>query len=120
MRRLLIIGIGAGDPEQVTVQAIKALNQADVFFVIDKGAVKQDLMLLRQEICERYVESRSYRMVHVPDPERDRSAPAYRPAVEQWRRERAGVYQALLRDELGDDERGAFLGLGVPAPYDST
>ena len=45
MRRLLIIGIGAGDPEQVTVQAIKALNRADVFFVIDKGAVKQDLML---------------------------------------------------------------------------
>jgi precorrin-6A synthase len=120
MRRLLVIGIGAGDPEQVTVQAIKALNQADVFFVIDKGAVKQDLVLLRQEICERYVKSRSYRMVHVPDPERDRSAPAYRPAVEQWRRERAGIYEALLADELGDDERGAFLVWGDPALYDST
>ena len=35
MRRVLVIGIGAGDPEQVTVQAIKALNETDVFFVIE-------------------------------------------------------------------------------------
>jgi len=40
MRRLLIIGIGAGDPEQVTVQAIRALNEADVFFMMDKGNVR--------------------------------------------------------------------------------
>ncbi|MEA2456475.1 MAG: precorrin-6A synthase, partial [Thermoleophilaceae bacterium] len=35
MRRLSVIGIGAGDPDHVTVQAIKALNEVDVFFVID-------------------------------------------------------------------------------------
>jgi precorrin-6A synthase len=29
VRKLLVIGIGAGDPEHVTVQAIKALNEAD-------------------------------------------------------------------------------------------
>ena len=120
MKRLLVIGIGAGDPEQITVQAIKALNQADVFFVIDKGAVKQDLMLARQEICERYVQNRSYRVVQVPDPERDRSAAAYRAAVEQWRRERAEAYAALIRDELGDGQCGAFLVWGDPALYDST
>ena len=120
MRRLLIIGIGAGDPEQVTVQAIRALNQADVFFVIDKGAVKQDLMLLRQEICERYVEDRSYRMVHAPDPERDRGAAGYRGAVEQWRGQRAEIYGRLIRDELADGECGAFLVWGDPSLYDST
>lgn len=120
MRRLLIIGIGAGDPEQVTVQAIRALNQSDVFFVIDKGTVKQDLMLLRQEICERYVENRSYRMVHAPDPERDRAAAGYRGAVEQWRSKRAEVYERLIRDELADGECGAFLVWGDPALYDST
>ena len=120
MRRLLIIGIGAGDPDQVTVQAVRALNRADVFFVIDKGAVKQDLMLLRQEICERYVEDRSYRMVQVPDPERDRGAPGYRDAIEQWRSQRAGIYGRLIRDELTDSECGAFLVWGDPALYDST
>ena len=120
MRRLLVIGIGAGDPEQVTVQAVKALNRADVFFVVDKGAVTQDLMLARQEICDRYVENRSYRTVQVPDPVRDRSAAAYRAAVEQWRGERAELYAAVIRDELGDGKCGAFLVWGDPALYDST
>jgi precorrin-6A synthase len=120
MRRLLIIGIGAGDPEQVTMQASRALNQADVFFVIDKGAAKQDLMLLRQEICERYVENRSYRMVRAPDPERNRGATRYRAAVEQWRRQRAELYGRLIRDELADSECGAFLVWGDPSLYDST
>ena len=40
MKKILIIGIGAGDPDYMTVQAINALNRADVFFVKDKGAVK--------------------------------------------------------------------------------
>jgi precorrin-6A synthase len=120
MRRVLIIGIGAGDPEQVTVQAIRALNQADVFFVIDKGTDKQDLVLLRQEICERYIENDSYRMVHAPDPERDRGAAPYRPAVEEWRRQRSELYERLIADELADGECGAFLVWGDPALYDST
>jgi precorrin-6A synthase len=120
MRRVLIIGIGAGDPEQVTVQAIKALNQADVFFVIDKGAAKQDLLALRQEICERYVENRSYRMAHAPDPERDRGAARYGQAVEQWRRERAALYARLIAGELADGQCGAFLVWGDPGLYDST
>jgi precorrin-6A synthase len=120
VRRLLIIGIGAGDPEQVTVQAIKALNRADVFFVVDKGAGKQDLMMARQEICERYVENRSYRMVSIPEPERDRRAPAYRQAVEQWRRERAEIWASVIQDELADGACGALLVWGEPALYDST
>ncbi len=120
MRRVLIIGIGAGDPEQVTVQAIRALNQADVFFVIDKGADKQDLVLLRQQICERYIENDSYRMVHAPDPERDRAAAPYRPAVAEWRRQRSEIYERLIADELADGECGAFLVWGDPALYDST
>ena len=120
MRRLLIIGIGAGDPEQVTVQAINALNRADVFFVVDKGDDKQDLVLLRQEICDRYVRGHSYRMVLIPEPERDRSAAAYRQAVEQWRGERAGLWSGVIRDELADGGCGALLVWGDPGLYDST
>ena len=37
MKKVLIIGIGAGNPDYVTVQAINALNEVDVFFVIDNG-----------------------------------------------------------------------------------
>ena len=40
MKKILIIGIGAGDPDYITVQGIKALNRADVFFLMDKGPAK--------------------------------------------------------------------------------
>jgi precorrin-6A synthase len=120
VRRVLVIGIGAGDPGHVTLQAVAALNAADVFFVMDKGAAKQELVRLRKEICERYIDGDSYRIVEVRDPERDRGAADYAAAVAAWRSARAGVWEALLADELGEDDCGAFLVWGDPALYDST
>jgi precorrin-6A synthase len=40
----------------------------DVFFFMDKGEAKQDLVALRKEICERYIENRSYGVVEAEDP----------------------------------------------------
>lgn len=120
MRKVFVIGIGTGDPEQVTVQAIRAMNSVDVFFLIDKGAVAVDLVQLRKDICERYVTERAYRVVEVRDPPRDRAAEAYRPAVAAWHAQRADSLSASIRDELGTDECGAFLVWGDPSLYDST
>ena len=55
MRKVFVIGIGAGNPDYVTVQAINALNEVDVFFIMDKGHEKEDLIRLRKEICDRYI-----------------------------------------------------------------
>lgn len=120
MRRLLLIGIGAGDPEYVTVQAIRALNEVDVFFVMVKGDEKQDLVGLRREICERYIEDESYRMIEIRDPERDRTSAQYLAAVGDWRRARADLWEDAIRDELSPGEVGAFLVWGDPSLYDST
>ena len=74
MRTVLLIGVGAGDPDHVTVQAIAALNRTDVFFVIDKGSAKDDLIAVRQEICDRHlVPGRTPRFVHADDPARERT-----------------------------------------------
>ena len=54
MKRILVIGIGAGGADLLTVQAIEALNRAEVIFTFDKGTEKDDLVQLRREICERY------------------------------------------------------------------
>ncbi len=120
MRKLLVIGIGAGDPRHVTIEAVGALNEADVFFVPDKGREKGDLLALRREICDRYIERPTYRFVEVADPERDRTAPAYRAAVEDWRRRRAEAFERVIQHELGEGGCGAFLVWGDPAFYDST
>lgn len=121
MRSILVIGIGAGDPEYVTVQAVNALNRASVFFVVDKGEEKSGLLALRQEICRRYIADQSgYRFVEIPDPPRDRTAAGYRAAVEDWHELRAVAFEEAIATELPEDGCGAFLVWGDPALYDST
>ncbi|WP_405577399.1 precorrin-6A synthase (deacetylating) [Streptomyces sp. NBC_01190] len=121
MKRIYVIGIGAGDPEQLTLQAVGALGRTDVFFLLDKGEEKADLVGLRELILDRHAR-RDHRVVVARDPERDRTAPSasYAPAVDDWRRRRADVYQRLIADELPDGAHGAFLVWGDPALYDST
>ena len=120
MRKLFVIGIGAGNPDYITVQAINALNEVDVFFVMDKGQEKEDLVRLRKEICERHIKDKSYRMVETVDPPRDRTPSSYEPAVRAWHEQRASIYERLIDEELGEDECGAFLVWGDPSLYDST
>ncbi|MFH8440568.1 precorrin-6A synthase (deacetylating) [Streptomyces sp. NPDC018026] len=122
MRTIHVIGIGAGDPEQLTLQAVRALRGTDVFFVLDKGEAKSDLVRLRRDMLEAHVPEGTYRVVEARDPERDRSAggAAYSPAVGDWRSARAGIYERLIAEELGEEETGAFLVWGDPALYDST
>jgi precorrin-6A synthase len=120
VRRIYVIGIGAGDPDQLTLQAVKALNKADAFFILDKGEEKSDLTQLRRDILDAHVEDPSYRMVVASDPERDRKTSDYSPAVDDWRHRRADLYERFIAEELGEDECGAFLVWGDPALYDST
>ena len=120
MKKVLIIGIGAGNPDYITVQAINALNEVDVFFVIDKGKEKEELLRLRKEICERYVRDRSYRTIEAPDPPRDRNPASYQSAVASWHEQRADLFERLIGEELNEDECGAFLVWGDPSLYDST
>ena len=115
-----MIGIGAGDPDHVTVQAINTMNEVDVFFVIEKGHDTDELVRLRREICERYIDGHTYRIVEIPDPPRDRTTPAYRTAVEDWRDRRAERWERAITDELDEDGCGAFLVWGDPSLYDST
>lgn len=119
MRKLSIIGIGAGNPDYITVQACKALSELDVVFLIDKGSEKDELIELRKEICARYIK-KPYRMAMAKDPERDREPANYQAAVADWHRRRAQIYERMIREDLGDGERGAFLVWGDPSLYDST
>ena len=122
MRRIHVIGIGAGDPDQLTLQAVRALRDTDVFFVLDKGEAKSGLVRLRRHLLDTHVPEGTYRLVEVRDTERDRRAggAAYSPAVGDWRRARAGIYERLIAGELGAEESGAFLVWGDPSLYDST
>jgi precorrin-6A synthase len=120
MRKVLIIGIGAGNPDYVTVQAINALNQVDVFFIPNKGTEKEALHRLRLDICERYIKDRSYRLADFNVPERSKDSSDYKMNVQDWHSRIEQNYEKLLLEELGDGECGAFLVWGDPTLYDST
>lgn len=126
MRTLRVIGIGPGDPRQVTVQAIEAMNGVDAFLVLDKAssrgnpAVKQSLVGIRREIVDRYVEGGSARFVEVDDPPRDRDPADYEAEVRRWHLARAERIERALLDETGDDGVAGILVWGDPALYDST
>ena len=120
MKDLLLIGIGPGDPRQITYEAVDALRSACVFFVLDKGDDKDELVRLRKAILQRYRPEGGYRLVQVADPLRDGRAGDYLGAVQDWHRQRAGLYAQLIEQEIGDGETGAFLLWGEPTLYDST
>jgi precorrin-6A synthase len=120
MRHLLLIGIGAGDPEHVTVQAMRALSRFDVLFVVTKDGA-DELVALRRQVVDRHRSAGPYRTVELADPPRPwRQASDYRGAVRRWREQRTAQWEAAVRDALTDDETGAFLVWGDPSLYEST
>jgi len=120
MKDLLLIGIGPGDPRQITYEAVEALRRASVFFVLDKGTQKDELVRLRKAILERYRPEGGYRLVQLADPSRDGQAADYVGAVQDWHRQRAALYARMIEDEVAVGETGAFLLWGEPGLYDST
>jgi len=114
-----VIGIGAGDPDYVTAQAIDALNDTQVFFAMDKGSQKDDLVALRRLICERFIREPGYRFVELPDPPRAKDGD-YKQAVADWHAARAAVWADAISSELTPGGVGAFLAWGDPSLYDST
>ena len=119
MRKIYVIGIGAGDPEHLTFQAARMIGCTDVFFLLDKGQEKESMIDLRRRLLAEHARG-DHRIVEGRDPERDRAPADYAGTIADWRRRRSEHTEALLRAELGDDETGAFLVWGDPSLYDST
>ena len=121
MKRILVIGIGAGDPDYITVQAVKALNRVDVFFLLDKGRTKGKLRDVREEICRRHIApGRVHRFVEAPSPPRDPRPADYRACVDELNTAKQAVFERMIADEMKEGETAGLLVWGDPMLYDST
>ena len=120
MRNILIVGIGAGNPEHMTIQAINALNSADVLFIPTKGAKKAELADVRREIVTRFITNPDSRTVEFAVPERKVADRTYNQGVDQWHAAITEIYEGLIGGELSENQTGAFLVWGDPMLYDST
>jgi precorrin-6A synthase len=119
VRKIYVVGIGAGDPDHLTLQAAKAIGRTDVFFLLDKGEAKQSLIDLRERLIRGYSHPRK-RIVEGRDPDRDRTPTDYTGTIADWRHRRSLVVEELIVEHLKDDEIGSILVWGDPSLYDST
>lgn len=120
MIELHLIGIGTGNPDHLTRQAIKALNAADLVLIPRKGESKADLADLRRAICADVLTNPAVRIAEFDLPVRDAANPSYRTGVDDWHDAIAGVWKDTILAELGPDGRVALLVWGDPSLYDST
>ena len=121
MRTILIIGIGAGHPDFLTLQAIAAMRRTDVVFLPDKGEDKVGLNAVRLQLLRNAVPEGGPRLVAFDIPSRRQAeTPEYKDSIDEWRGKLAAAYQRLFIDELAESDTGAFLVWGDPALYDGT
>ncbi|GAA2182413.1 precorrin-6A synthase (deacetylating) [Brooklawnia cerclae] len=119
-RELLLVGIGAGDPDWLTLEAVKAIQRLDVLFVVLKEEDLDDLVEARRAVVERH-RTEPLRTVELRDAQRPwRSAPDYNAAVSAWRKQRLEQWSAAVAAELADGQVGGFLCWGDPSLYEST
>lgn len=123
-RRLLVVGLGCGRADQLTLQAVAALQavrDSGGYAVAARKRADDPLLALRRELLA--VHAPGLDLVEVPDPPRRREAAevasvaGYESAVDDWHAARAAAYEDLLAERPGDV---AFLVWGDPAFYDST
>lgn len=120
MLHLDLIGIGTGNPDQLTLQAVQAMNAADLILIPLKGAEKSDLAGLRRAICARHVTNPATRIVAFDMPLRDAAHPSYREGVDEWHDAIAAAWEREIRAHPGGAGRVALLVWGDPSLYDST
>ncbi|MBK1717891.1 precorrin-6A synthase (deacetylating) [Thiocystis violacea] len=121
MKKIYLIGVGPGNPEYLTIQAIETMKKTDVFFLLEKeGRGKEELLRLRRDILSRYLGEDGYRVVTATSPPRTMREPGYEEGVLVWHDQKRALFASLIADELRDGESGAFLIWGDPSLYDQT
>ncbi|MEP9364927.1 precorrin 6A synthase [Nocardioides sp. CN2-186] len=101
MKRIRVIGVGPGDPDQVTVEAIRAIREVDYFIVNDRsgrGGMPDPLVHARERLLDQHLGHEPV-IVRISGPD-----------------EGVAAYEAAL---LAHDGVAGFLVWGDPAFYDS-
>ncbi|WBL33345.1 precorrin-6A synthase (deacetylating) [Sinirhodobacter sp. HNIBRBA609] len=120
MIELTLIGIGTGNPGHLTLQAIEAMNAAELILIPLKGADKSDLAGLRRSMCETHITNPATKVVEFALPVRDAANPSYRQGVDDWHDAIAAAWQDEIRAHVGESGKVALLVWGDPSLYDST
>lgn len=116
---LTLIGIGTGNPEHLTLQAIRAINEQDLILIPRKGEGKADLANLRRAICDEVLTNEGTKIVEFDLPVRDEATADYWQRVDDWHDAIALAWQDAMQ-QAAEADKVALLVWGDPSLYDST
>jgi precorrin-6A synthase len=119
MIRITLIGIGTGNPRHLTLQAMDAMNAADLILIPQKGAAKADLAELRRRMVAEVVTNRKTRVAGFDLPVRDENIADYGARVSRWHDAIARAWGDSIATALPQGGNVALLVWGDPALYDS-
>lgn len=121
MLELVLIGIGTGNPEHLTLEAIGAMRTCDLILLPRKGEERGELAQLRRDICAAHLGEQT-RIAEFDMPVRDPAIADYRTRVDAWHDAIAGVWATTIdaAGEAGPVSRAGLLVWGDPSLYDST
>jgi len=119
MIQLSLVGIGSGNPDHLTLQAIKTLENADVILLPRKGDEKTELADLRRMIASKLL-STSPKIVEFDYSVRDADTPKYLDGVNTWHDALAAIWQDLITTHVRENGTVALMVWGDPTLYDST
>jgi precorrin-6A synthase len=117
---LSLIGIGCGDPEQLTLAAIRAINAANLILIPRKGSEKSELADLRRTICADVLTNDKTRVVEFDLPMRDTGQSDYRKGVDEWHDAVAATWSREIKGHLGHEGHVVLLIWGDPSLFDSS
>jgi precorrin-6A synthase len=118
MITLSLIGVGTGNPDHLTAEAVRALNAVDLILLPRKGEDKAELADIRQQIL-RLVLTAPVPVADYVVPERA-DQPDYLAAVNDWHDAIAQVWLAAITAHLPNGGKVALMVWGDPSLYDST
>ena len=92
--KIFLIGIGTGNLNHLTLEAVNTLNNVDLILIPKKNSETLDLLNIRLEICKELITNTKYNIIEFELPVRD-TKKEYSLSVKQWHSAVAAVARSL-------------------------
>lgn len=119
MNKINLIGVGTGNFEHLTLEAIKILNESDLILLPKKSDDTKDLINLRYEICSKFLKEDNKNLVEFKVPKRTKEK-TYSESVSNWHEKLAISWDKAIQSFTGEKNVISLLIWGDPCLYDSS
>ncbi|MEM9762136.1 MAG: precorrin-6A synthase (deacetylating) [Pseudomonadota bacterium] len=118
MHEIALVGVGSAHPDHLTPAARRALLEAELILLPNKGSEKADLAALRHALLAGIGADAMVATFEMPP--REREGADYLADVEDWHDRVAAAWAVPLLEKLPTGGRAALMIWGDPSLYDSS